>query len=69
MNEKQLRQRAKAAVAAGKYPSEYAYYRALVLLIGPESEPYYDWKFIASKLMLEMEPDPLPPVVRKWEKK
>jgi hypothetical protein len=67
VTKEELRKRAQASVMAGKYPSEYAYYRALVLLIGPESEPYYEWKPIASRLMLECEPPPLPPIVRPWE--
>jgi hypothetical protein len=36
-------------------------------MIGPESAQYYSWKPIASRLMLECEPDPMPPIVRPWE--
>jgi hypothetical protein len=69
MTKDQLRERARKAVAAGKYPNEHAYYKALVHMVGPGSEDYYDWKRPASELMLETEPPPLPPIVRPWLKK
>jgi len=61
-----LIRRAEAAVRQGKYSNVYEYYRALVLMVGPGSAPYYNWKPIASKLMLETEPPPLPEVLRPW---
>jgi hypothetical protein len=67
MTRSELIERARRAVEAERYPSEYAYYRALVLMIGPGSAQYYSWKPIASRLMLECEPDPMPPIVRPWE--
>lgn len=55
--------RAKKAVSEGTFSSEYEYFRALVWRTGPE---YYDWKPIASRLLLETMPPDLPPVVRPW---